>query len=103
MSFSAILVSDLAYVPYYANLEESIEVSGKQIKEGTQFIIIRVEDDQVLANFSRKGIHAIELSKTNIKKLVLEQKKLKQPSSRLAYFIGNKIASGESNWKILSI
>jgi len=99
--FSAILVSDLAYVPYYANLEESIEVSGKQIKEGTQFIIIRVEDDQVLANFSRKGIHAIELSKTNIKKLVLERKKLKQPSSRLAYFIGNKIASGESNWKNL--
>ena len=99
--FSAILDSDLAYVPYYANLEESIEVSGKQIKEGTQFIIIRVEDDQVLANFSRKGIHAIELSKTNIKKLVLEQKKLKQPSSRLAYFIGNKIVSGESDWKNL--
>lgn len=99
--FSEISDSDLAYVPYYANLEESIEVSGRQIKEGTQFIIIRVEGDQVLANFSRKGIHAIELSKTNIKKLVLEQKKLKQPFSRLAYFVGNKIATGESNWKNL--
>lgn len=99
--FSAIPDSDLAFVPYYADLEESIEVSGKQINEGTRFIIIRVEGDEVLANFSRKGIHRVELSKTNIKNLLLEQKKLNQPTSRLTYFVGNKIVSGESNWKNL--
>ena len=93
--------SDLVYVPYYANLNEALELGGNRIAEGTRFIVIRVEEDRVKVNFSRKGIHEIHLSKTNIKDLISQQKKINLGSSRIAYFIGNKIASGESNWKKL--
>ena len=99
--FSELLESDLIYVPYYANLTESLEISNNTIKAGTRFIVIRIEEEKVLGNFSRKGIHELTLSQTNIQDLVSEQKQLGESSSRIAFFIGNKLVSGESNWKHL--
>ena len=99
--FSGVSESDLAYVPYYANLTESLITPNNEIKEGTRFIVIRIEGNRVLGNFSRKGIHELALSKTNIEDLVSEKKLVGEPSSRIAFFIGNKLASGESNWKYL--
>ena len=99
--------SDYDFIPIYANLDHSLTLSnGVSLKANTRFIVVRVEGDQVLANFSaRKGIHLIPIASTNVLELTQSNKESFKDNadgfSRLSEFLKNRIASGESGWKYL--
>ena len=99
--------SDYDFIPIYANLDYPLTLTnGVSLKANTRFIVVRVEGDQVLANFSaRKGIHLIPIASTNVLELTQTNKESFKDStvgySRLSEFLKNRIASGESGWKYL--
>lgn len=99
---------DEIYLPFQAKLTQSFlpnNDSSKELQAGERFIILRpVDDGLLLAEFPRKGTYKISPSITDVNDLIIDAKKSMEKenavlTSRMNYFLANRIISGETGWK----
>ena len=99
------IIQDEDYIPFYAHLEHEIDTEVGRLELGQRVVVIRpVDSSHVRVDVSRKGTATIPVSATD---LASEMEKIKSKAvpnvelvPRMSFFLGNRIVSGESNWKV---
>lgn len=103
--YAALSEKDAIYMPFKAQLVEDYVPQGADLtlKEGKEFIVVRLDGNGVLADFSRRGAYTLPISVTNLPQLIEARKQEfvdQLPPSRQLFFFANRVTK-PGDWELM--